>query len=291
MFKIGEFARLAQVSVRLLHYYEQLGLLLPATVDQSSGYRYYSQAQLPRLHRILALKDLGLTLEQITTLINEAITVEEMRGIWLLKRAELAQRVQEEQLRLARVEARLTHIEQTSDLPEIDVVVKKIDPLHVVSLRQSLLPPDTPLVIFKRMNAMLREQGINNCNRLPLNLYHSRFIWQQHPLLPMHRWLSEAAYLFDEEECGKIAPHPRLRVRTLPGYAQTATVVHCGSDAMRYLAHQAMFRWMETHGYHLAGPQREIYLWRAQIPNSDEHVTEIQFPLEKIDDMKGSNPT
>ena len=58
MLKVGEFARIAQVSIRLLHYSDQLGLLSPATVDRSSGYRLYSADQLPRLHRILARPEL-----------------------------------------------------------------------------------------------------------------------------------------------------------------------------------------------------------------------------------------
>ncbi|QDZ00755.1 MerR family transcriptional regulator [Nitratireductor mangrovi] len=65
MFRIGEFAQIAQVSGRQLRYYDQLGLLHPEHVDRATGYRYYSVRQLPRLNAILALKELGLTLEQI----------------------------------------------------------------------------------------------------------------------------------------------------------------------------------------------------------------------------------
>jgi len=104
MLKVGEFARLAQVSIRLLHYYDQLGLLSPAMVDRSSGYRFYSADQLPRLHRILALKDLGLSLEEVARLIDGAVSAEELRGMLLLKQAELRQRVTEEQARLDRVQ-------------------------------------------------------------------------------------------------------------------------------------------------------------------------------------------
>ena len=63
MFKIGEFSKLSQVTVKTLRYYDEIGLLKPAEVDRFTSYRYYSARQLPRLHRILALKDLGLSLE------------------------------------------------------------------------------------------------------------------------------------------------------------------------------------------------------------------------------------
>ena len=71
MLKIGEFAHLSQVTVRTLRYYDEIGLLRPAHVDPWTGYRYYSQDQLSRLHRILTLKDLGLSLEQIEPLLDD----------------------------------------------------------------------------------------------------------------------------------------------------------------------------------------------------------------------------
>lgn len=59
MFKISDFSRLSLVSAKALRYYDELGLLKPARVDESTGYRYYAASQLPRLNRILALKDPG----------------------------------------------------------------------------------------------------------------------------------------------------------------------------------------------------------------------------------------
>jgi DNA-binding transcriptional MerR regulator len=124
MLKVGDFARIAQVSVRLLHYYDRIGLLRPLRVDQGSGYRYYSTEQLPRLYRILALKDLGLSLDQITYLLDEAVTPDEIRGILLLKQAELRQRVAEEEACLSRVETRLQYLECSAAPPDLDIVMK-----------------------------------------------------------------------------------------------------------------------------------------------------------------------
>ena len=73
MFRIGEFAQIAQVSGRQLRFYDQLGLLRPAHIDQQTGYRYYTIRQLPRLNSILALKELGLSLEQIGPLLENEI--------------------------------------------------------------------------------------------------------------------------------------------------------------------------------------------------------------------------
>lgn len=86
MFSIGEFARLGAVSIRALRHYDEIGLLRPAEVDPVTGYRSYSAKQLRQLNRIVALKDLGLSLGQIRQLLD-GITVDELRGMLLLRRA------------------------------------------------------------------------------------------------------------------------------------------------------------------------------------------------------------
>ncbi len=124
MFKIGEFSKLSRVTVKTLRYYDEIGLLKPAEVDRFTSYRYYSVSQLPRLNRILALKDLGLSLDQIGQLLKDDLSPEQIRGMLRLKQAEIRQQVQEEQARLARVEQRLRYIEQEDKMPNYDVVIK-----------------------------------------------------------------------------------------------------------------------------------------------------------------------
>ena len=91
MFRIGEFSQIARVSGRLLRYYDSLGLLRPVRIDPATGYRYYSADQLPRLNRILALKELGLSLDQIAKMVDDKISPDEIRGMLMLKKAELEQ--------------------------------------------------------------------------------------------------------------------------------------------------------------------------------------------------------
>ncbi len=101
MFKIGDFSKLSQVSVKALRYYDELGLLKPVEVDRFTGYRYYSADQLPRLNRILALKDLGLTLDEIGALLDDELPAAQIRGMLRLKQVEARERVEEERARLA----------------------------------------------------------------------------------------------------------------------------------------------------------------------------------------------
>src|SRR5437868_10010490 len=119
MFKIGDFSRLSLVSVKALRYYDELGLLKPARVDESTGYRYYAASQLTRLNRILAMKDMGLSLEQIALLLDQELTPDQIRGMLRLKQVELRQQLVEGQARLVRIEAWLQAFEQEVTMPAI----------------------------------------------------------------------------------------------------------------------------------------------------------------------------
>ena len=88
MLKIGEFSSLSQISIKTLRYYDEVRLLKPMYVDEATGHRYYSASQLPRLNRILALKDLGFPLERIAAALDEGINADILRGMLLLRRAE-----------------------------------------------------------------------------------------------------------------------------------------------------------------------------------------------------------
>jgi DNA-binding transcriptional MerR regulator len=126
MFKIGEFSKLSRVSVKTLRYYDDMGLLRPAHVDRFTGYRYYSVEQLPQLNRILALRDLGLSLEQVRQVLQDGLPAEQLRGMLRLKQAELEQHLADEEGRLRRVAARLKQIEQEGDMPTQEVVLKEV---------------------------------------------------------------------------------------------------------------------------------------------------------------------
>ncbi len=130
MLKIGEFAKEVQVTVKTLRHYAKLGLLKPAWRDRFTGYRYYTREQIPRLNRIMALKDLGFSLEQIGQVLQNELALDELRGMLRLKHAELEQHIQEEQARLTRIEARLSQIEHEDDFP-LSLVIKRKEQLKM----------------------------------------------------------------------------------------------------------------------------------------------------------------
>src|SRR4051812_24370516 len=133
MFRIGEFARMGQVSVRTLRHYDELGLLEPVEIDRFTGYRYYSTSQLARLNRIIALKEVGLSLEQIGQLLNVDLTAEQLEAILKQRQATLYQQLSETQNQLSRLEAWLSQLggSKLTTVDNYEITLKKVEPLLV----------------------------------------------------------------------------------------------------------------------------------------------------------------
>ena len=173
MFKIREFSQLSQVSIKTLRYYDQLGLLKPASIDPCTGYRYYTTTQLFRLNRIIAFKELGFTLEQIMHLLDEQISIEQIRGMFRLKQAEIQALIEGEQTRLARLEGRLRRIEcEQEALPQHEIVLKSIEPQQVVSIRDKIPPATLPLMLAELDQYLQRHRAAPPAKQPYLVLWH-----------------------------------------------------------------------------------------------------------------------
>jgi DNA-binding transcriptional MerR regulator len=283
MFKIGDFSKLSQVSVKTLRYYDELGLLKPVEVDRFTAYRYYSADQLPRLNRILALKDLGLSLEQIATLLNDKLAVEQMRGMLRLKQMEMQEHVQEEQARLARVEARLRQIEQEGKMPTYEVVIEKAEPLLVASIRDTISNFAAQWRLWNELDAFLSRRKVNPIGPC-LTVYHDTE-FKEHDV--------------DVEVCEPLgSPVPgddRAKVYTLPGVEKMACILHRGGFENIGQTYGALTAWIQANGYRIIGSNREVYLVAVLLQKSDvqypasyltdkeeNRLTEIQFPVEKV---------
>jgi DNA-binding transcriptional MerR regulator len=152
MLKIGDFSALSQVSIKTLRYYDETGLLRPAHIDPENGYRYYLASQLSQLHRILALKDFGFSLEQIAEALKAGITAEQMRGMLLLRQAEQRKRVEEESDRLSRLNTRIQLIEQEGRMA-YDVVLKSVPKQWIASVRETIPAYNTVGSLYGKVSA------------------------------------------------------------------------------------------------------------------------------------------
>jgi predicted transcriptional regulator YdeE/DNA-binding transcriptional MerR regulator len=282
MLKIGEFARLAQVTIKTLRYYDKLALIKPAWIDRYSGYRYYTLDQLPRLNRILALKDLGFSLDQVGDILSDELSAAELRGMLKLKQAELEQQVLDAQRRLARVQARLTQIEHEGTLPEYEVVLRREEQRLVVGIRDTL--PDYGQVghLFEELTAHLKRHQVAPDSLYPyVTIYYEDEPPEGGP--PTDGVDVEAAVEIPMQQPPMVESTPRATVHILRGAATMACTVHRGPFDMLGEAYNALTLWMQANGYRITAPNREIY-WQGAGPDVDpaDYVTEIQFPVEHV---------
>jgi DNA-binding transcriptional MerR regulator len=282
MFRIREFARFTRVSVKMLRHYDELGLLRPARVDPATGYRYYSANQVPRLNRLIALKDLGFSLAQIAGFLNDDLSPEEIRGMLKLRRAEIEQHLHEEHERLAQVEAHLRLLDQPEQRVRYDTVLREIPPQWVASLRCVIDADDAITRMFEELEEFLARHRARAAYS-PLTIYHDAESSDEgqdvETAVPVNRPLPATE---------------RIAIYELPRVPLAACVVYEGSYARGAEALYALSAWIEHNGYSIAGPMREVYLrFGANDPDKlrlppafltedrQQYVTEIQLPVEK----------
>lgn len=284
MLRIGEFAWLSQVTVETLRHYDRIGLLKPVHLDRFTGYRYYSLNQLPRLNRVLALKDLGLPLKEIARMLDRDVSADEIRGILEVKETELKEQIQKARKRLARVETRLRHIELEGKMPEYEVLLKTVEAQWIASVRETVSSWDQD-VVGPTMSRMFEEVGEHLCGHGAKIGGPGISLWHQSQLTPKS---SEEDEAIDVETAapidGPVQESDRVKVRKLLKMEVAYTVNH-GSFSGLPPAKQAVLSWIEDNGYRLVGPVREVYLHFDPHPqvnaDSPHHVTEVQFPVEK----------
>jgi predicted transcriptional regulator YdeE/DNA-binding transcriptional MerR regulator len=276
MLKIGDFSRLGQVTVKTLRHYAQLGLLKPAWIDRFTSYRYYTLDQLPRLNRILALKDLGFSLEQIASLLDDNLSAGQLQGIVMLKQAELEQRVQAEQMRLARVEARLKQIEQEGHMPLYEVVLRSQSEL-VFACTRSIVPE----------LAQMDEQR-RRLRRIISAWLEATRTKETGPWLAL---LENPDYVERDIslQFGCVLAGPArasclgdVQVSSLPPVESMACVAHGSSQQELYPALHAFYAWADYNGFRLCGPVREVYLEDEPGSIAGSILVEHQFPVERI---------
>jgi len=271
MFSIGEFARHGRVSVRMLRHYDAIGLIRPACVDAATGYRFYQASQLDELNRVIALKELGFTLQQVQAVLEEKVSAAELRGMHKLRRAEIQATIDAETTRLARVEARLMTIEDGARVPADGVVVKRLAPVRVAELTG--------------VAASYEPEAITPVIQ---PLYHDLWCRLASADIPA---AGPAVAYYEDTPQGGILVHAAVPVAAtataaahgvsivdLPEVDSAAAIIHHGSMDDVLPTGQALARWIDANGYRSAGYSREVTLnW---CPDPEQWVTELQQPID-----------
>jgi len=281
MFSIGEFARHGRVSVRMLRHYDTIGLLRPACVDPVSGYRFYQASQLAELNRVIALKELGFTLQQVQSILAEKVSAAELRGMLKLRRAEIQAVLEAETTRLARVEARLLTIEDEARAPADGVVIKRLEPVRVGELTgeaagwepESITPVIQPLygALWQRM------ASAEICAAGPAVAYYEDAPAGEGAIV-VHAAVPVAAVPAADGPGGDLG----FAIVDLPAVECAAVIIHHGSMDDVMATGQALARWIDANGYRSAGYSREVTLeWS---PDPEQWITELQQPIHTTGD-------
>ena len=271
MFSIGEFARHGRVSVRMLRHYDTIGLLQPACVDPVTGYRFYRAGQLADLNRVIALKELGFSLQQVQSILGDQLSAAELRGMLRLRRAEIRAQIDAETTRLARVEARLMTIEDEVRTPVDGVIVKSLPQVRVAELAGTAAgyEPDaiTPVIqpLYCDLWGLMAAAGVSAAG--PAVAYY-----QDAPDGDGAVVVHAAVPVVTEAD----ADHG-FSVTSLPQIDRAAVIIHHGRMDDVLVTGQALARWIDANGYRSAGYAREVTLeWSA---DPDTWVTELQQPI------------
>ena len=290
MLKIGEFSRLSQVTVKTLHHYDELGLIKPVHIDPVTNYRFYKVGQLPRIHRIMALKEMGLSLEQIGLMLKKELPTDEMRGMLRLKQAEIQQEMREAQKQLSMVEFRLRMIDAETNFPNLDVVIKKLEPLRILSFFVETSKnrdggPHSMEKVVSGVNQAIAHGKIKHTG-IAIDVFHGETILpfespelgdNQHEIL---------LGVTDSQETIMLEGVGLLKVREEPAIRKAATLMLSGQDEsdsrLREVEKTVLLRrWAIAHGYvphdtvrffHHRGPLQTL--------NRDEFIIEAQLPVD-----------
>lgn len=280
MFRIGEFSRLGQVSTRMLRHYDKLGLLVPSHTDEWTNYRYYTLDQLSQLHRIIALKELGFSLQDIADLLQKeaSLSLAEMRGMLLLKQREVRQEISEAHWRLQQIEARLARLEAEGQPSPYEIVVKPVSATAVATVH-TVVPSIHEMNFYCEKLTRQVYEGLAKLGVQPLQpelvLYHSEEYREEDVEV-------EAAVAVHPKYLRQTMPDVGLQFRQLPAYDTVASLIYEGELQEMIPAVLTLLSWIAASQHVPVGPLREVHL-SGNVHDADVNpadlVTELQVPI------------
>lgn len=268
LLQIGEYAHLTDLSVRTVRYYGDLGLLPPASVDSSTGYRRYRIDQVERARRLVALKATGLSLEEIGLVLDDQLSNAQFQSLLETKVAELedASRLVTEQLQ--RAKAQLEQLKRRMDRPMSEITIKQTERVTIAYLREQIGGIAEIAPMFPRLfNAVDPSDGVGAA----ANIYH---------------YFAEDGSSIDIEAALPVAddykPQGEAKTRVIEP-VQVASVMHHGAFNRLHEAHTELLAWVDANGYKVSGPAYEwnLVCTPPVTQDNETYVTEIQVEVSK----------
>lgn len=277
MFQIGEFSRIARVTIETLRHYDTIGLLKPIKVDPNTGYRYYNAVQLQSLNQILALKEAGLSLDEIKRILKQTLTVDDVRGMLRAQLVLTESTIEEAQHRRQGILARLESLDLNEEMPHCEIRLKSADSVIVVAIRE-VIPtaeqiPQQWNQMFTKIASWIKENNLSM--GVPMAFYHDEHY-------TVENIDTECAFTLPKAILDKIPePIKPIEIRQLEAVPQVATTVvanfHVKVGSVEN-AYKSLGQWVVDNGYHIIAAPREIYYGT---PQTGDFTAEIQFPVCK----------
>lgn len=271
MLRIGDFSKLSRISIRMLRHYDEIGLLVPKTIDSLTNYRYYSEDQLPVAGRINALKDMGFNLVTIIEILKTYDNPESLSEFLLIKKSEILSQADEINKRLLLLETTIMRLRKDDTAMNYNVVLKTLPERYVASVRKVIPAYDKESILWNILmeeTATMNLQSGDNCYSLAI--FHDEG-YKEHDVDVEIQVALKGQYQNTENVILKTVPAINIASATYKGsYEQITEVNH------------AVATWVKDNDYEFDGAMLCIYhVSPAQTQNPDELVTEVCYPIKK----------
>jgi predicted transcriptional regulator YdeE len=290
MLKIGEFSTAAKVSIKTLRYYDQMGLLKPAWKDRFTGYRFYHHSQIEELNRILALKELGFSLEQVQTILLDEITIPQLKTMLRLKQSELEQEIEANMGQLALIEDRLRQMENGAGLEQITSVQEstKSDQIERIKELDQMNVEIKTVPAFTAAGMMYKGKNENQEISAMWGEIEPRWKEIKNPAKPYERAFGICGELQEDGSFSYLAGIDVTKVEDLPADMEswevpenTYAVFPCILTEIHKTYEYAHGKWMPENGYKRAdGPDFEYYDEDFD-PAKPDSILYIYIPVKK----------
>ena len=270
MLKIGEFSKLSRVSVRMLRYYDEIGLLKPAETDRFTDYRYYREDQLPTAGRIAALKEMGFSLADIVKILAAYDDREQMERFLSAREKELKALSRDTARKLTLLDAARKRLRKEENMG-YNISIKTIPERYAATVRMTLPRYEDEGMIW---GTMMQETGRMRLTEADPCLCAVTYLDGEYKEenVEMMAWKTVKGSYPDTEH---------VKFRTLPEVT-VASCTYRGSYTQIVDVYAAVVSWIEANGYEPAGPMFNIYhVSPHETQNPDEFVTEICYPVKK----------
>lgn len=271
MLRIGDFSKLSRVSIRMLRHYDKIGLLVPKEVDESNGYRYYSESQLPLAEKIQVLRTMGFGLSVIGGILDKYEDAEEIEQFLLIKREELFCQVQETEQRIRLLDNTIQWLRKDGDFMDYNVTLKELPERYVASVRQVIPAYDCEGMLWELLNKEIAGQDVRPA--VPgygLAVFHDKGFKESDVDVEIQVSVSGTYEDTEHVRFKKVEP------------MQIASVTYKGSYDQITRVNKAVAEWICENGYDFDGASFCIYHVSPHDAKTPEDlVTEVCFPVKK----------